>query len=68
MKTNVEKMQSPYMSVVDKIDKMGYEVYIRQNKTMFSNVIEELHPGYSMIEVTYLAVVNFIKWHNKPKV
>jgi len=40
MKTNVEKMQSPYMSVVDKIDKMGYEVYIRQNKTMFSNVIE----------------------------
>lgn len=64
---------SELMPVVEKIDTLGYYVTIMRTRTIISKsvlameAITSIHPGYSMIEVLYCAVVEFIKWHNAQK-
>jgi hypothetical protein len=58
------------MPVVEKIDRLGFSVTIRRTRTIIETVltgriVESIHPDYSMIEVTYCGVVEFIKWYNK---
>lgn len=61
------------MPVVEKIDGLGYHVTIMKTRCVIAitlnvqNHIQSIHPGYSMIEVVYCAVVEFIKWYNEQK-
>jgi hypothetical protein len=62
------------MPVVEKIDSLGYHVTIMKTRAIIAttlnvqNHIQSIHPGYSMIEVVYCAVVEFIKWYNNQKI
>ena len=56
------------MSVVDKIESMGYEVNIQPGFTEISggecNVSTYAEDGDTKIFLAYLCVVEFIKWYN----
>lgn len=60
------------MPVVEKIDRLGFSVTIRRTRTIIETVltgriVESIHPDYSMLNVTYQAVIEFIKWYNTQK-
>lgn len=55
------------MPVVEKICDLGYNVYIRTNRTQIYDrihKIDSIQPGYSILEVTYHAVIDFVKLYN----
>ena len=57
------------MPVVEKINSLNYTVHIYPTRARFyknhTEFIESIHPGYSLINVVYMGIVEFIKWHNQ---
>lgn len=59
------------MPVVEKINNMNHSVHIYPTRARFyknnTEFIESIHPGYSLIEIVYCGVVQFIKWYNEQR-
>ena len=70
-KMNYERSWDWLMPVVEKIENLGFEFFIIENRCKVShntdNSIEVLSylEGGSKIQITYQTVIEFIKWHNE---
>lgn len=74
-KFNFQTDWNDLMEVVEKINVLGYEVLIGRINCQINNMLEREKPISAMvcgdvskkIEITFDAVIQFIKWYNEQK-